>query len=65
MTTQAEIKVRTKRACMCCGREFFSAGSHNRLCEQCKRSHSHISPFDPMQGYGALDGVSQRRRKAE
>lgn len=63
MTTQAAMKTRTRRQCMCCKKEFFSAGSHNRLCEQCKRSP--ISPFDPMQGYGALDGVSQRRRKAE
>lgn len=35
----------TKRACMCCGRQFPSEGSHNRLCNQCRnKNHSPYAP---------------------
>lgn len=27
----------TRRACLCCGREFRSEGIHNRLCGYCRR----------------------------
>ena len=26
------------RACMCCRTQFFSQGSHNRMCQPCRRT---------------------------
>lgn len=33
----------SKRPCLCCGREFDSAGPHNRLCGRCRRIET--SPY--------------------
>ncbi len=27
----------TRRPCLCCGKDFNSAGAHNRLCSDCRR----------------------------
>jgi len=33
------------RPCLCCGREFQSAGPHNRLCGACRNLN--VSPYAP------------------
>ncbi|WP_309268656.1 hypothetical protein [Azonexus sp.] len=35
----------TPRLCMCCGQQFPSAGSHNRMCNECRRQD--VSPYAP------------------
>ncbi|GAB2182646.1 hypothetical protein DLREEDagrD3_28690 [Denitratisoma sp. agr-D3] len=34
-----------QRPCMCCGNQFWSEGSHNRLCSNCKSKS--LSPYAP------------------
>lgn len=34
---------KTRRACLCCGASFESAGPHNRLCTTCRKKET--SPF--------------------
>lgn len=37
---------RTKRKCLCCRKEFMSEGSHNRMCDPCRRLGTEIqSPY--------------------
>lgn len=40
--------VKQNRPCMCCGKTFLSAGSHNRLCCKCKQIET--SRFDYLGG---------------
>ena len=43
VTSRVQIKG-GPRPCMCCGKPFNSAGSHNRLCPTCGRKS--LSPYD-------------------
>jgi hypothetical protein len=45
--------VRTRRPCMCCGKEFSSAGKHNRLCDYCRTLEGGAMPSH---------GIAQKRR---
>lgn len=33
------------RPCLCCGQQFASAGSHNRLCGACRAEARNVSPY--------------------
>lgn len=36
---------KTRRPCLCCGRPFWSAGAHNRICGACKDRARGYSPL--------------------
>ena len=40
-------KKRKARACLCCGQSFQSEGSHNRMCDPCRRraSNDEATPY--------------------
>lgn len=48
---------RGPRPCLCCGREFDSAGIHNRMCNPCR------GRADPLDRYGYAGGEGGRKAR--
>lgn len=52
-------KQRRLRPCLCCGKQFTSEGSHNRLCQPCRQSADGTIPdwsLGQWSGRGLLSG---------
>lgn len=39
-------KIGRRRPCLCCNRNFWSEGAHNRLCQSCKAGEGTSTDFD-------------------